>query len=136
MSRSKQRHPDAPVPAGQGLSPTVQWKLNRERGDRVEVHVLESFRNATESPDWFSGIHLGTSEQQQQGIDCVVETTDMGPLFVQVKSSERGAEDFRTSKGHRADSIAVVVIKSSMSHAKVRGKVIGALEALRRRIRP
>lgn len=111
-------------------------RLASERGRTHEHRVEESFKSLVGTPNWFRSISKSTQEQDRRGIDFIVETADMGSLYVQVKSSKTGKNEFKKRQGARANKIAIVIIRDTDDHARIRAKVISSLMELRKRLRP
>ena len=106
-------------------------KAGREKGKHAEQRVLQAVHELTKSVTWMNSTRRSTSQEDTQSIDVVLET-NIGMLFVQVKSSRTGARHFRRKR--RRAHIVIVVIEPEMSDTKIRAKVHGALGFLRRNI--
>ena len=65
---------------------------------------------------WVARIRLGTEDEDHQGKDVVVETTDVGDIPIQVKSSRK----FLKKHFRRYPDIPVLVIHRSHSEEDVR----------------
>lgn len=118
---------------------SVQRSLGQaanQRGEANEERVLCALNEVKEDSAWMIGARRATHEEDARGVDIVVETSDRGPLFVQVKSSKAGVRTFQRRKGRRADFIAVVLVKSGDDPATIRRKTLHALQELRERLRP
>lgn len=64
-------------------------KVNEERF--FSAFTLESF----EKPSWFKGVRRGTPNEDNRGIDFVIETyTKPERIFIQIKSSKWGKCNF------------------------------------------
>jgi hypothetical protein len=108
------------------------WReLARERGRRSEERALEACRSDAR-PSWIKTARLAARREDHAGIDVVLET-DVGRLFLQVKSSEWGREKFE--KRRRKADIAVIVVRSEDDDAKLLAKVSEALGELRAKYR-
>jgi hypothetical protein len=70
----------------------VLGKIGSERGRANEHHVLEACLLASR-PAWMVSARAGTRAEDHDGIDVVVES-DVGKLYVQVKSSRTGKAAF------------------------------------------
>ena len=80
------------------------------KGFSAERKALETLFAHRGDEKWIRLVRKGTREEDiGQGIDIVVETTDMGKLFIQIKSSKKGKEKFCEIR--RRPMIAVVVIE-------------------------
>ena len=103
-------------------------KLGSERGRANEHHALEACLLPTR-PAWMTSARAATRAEDHDGIDVVVES-DVGKLFVQVKSSRTGKAAFveRRRRAH----VAVVVVKSGDGLEEVLRRVVGALAPVRK----
>ncbi len=113
------------------------------RGEQQEqrlVKILSQYlEHDTDVPPWLHRIALGTHEQDHQGID-VVATTDVGPLFIQVKSSEIFKRHFEAEhqrhvdRGKRVPILDVIVVNDHLTDAQVLGQTLGILRRLRQQV--
>lgn len=103
---------------------------DRERGRANERHVCLVLQRKSR-PWWIKNVRMSTSDEDRLGIDVVVETFDMGDIFLQVKSSLRRAAEFK-EKPRRID-VEVVVVGRSDDANSLYGKALGALILLRER---
>ena len=110
-------------------------RIQFERGWTRERMVEESVTDWTDKPAWLVSVVRGTARQDGDGIDFVAHTSDMGPLYVQVKSSKFGKASFQKKRGGRAKSIAIIVIKDGDDATRIRDKLVSALSNLRVRFR-
>lgn len=78
------------------------------RGRANEERLLASLLRLGPSLPWFVSARAGTPEEDRDGADAVVETNDVGKLFLQAKSSKAQARLFRASR--RRLVIGVVVV--------------------------
>jgi len=107
-----------------------------ERGFGHEDMVFEAFSGLGEMalPEWFRCIGRGTEHQDShKGIDFVVQT-DVGKIFVQIKSSKYIADKFRLRQISRRYSryIVVVIIDDNLkSHEAVRLKILSGVSRMR-----
>ena len=97
------------------------------RGRLAEERVLKACRSDSR-PKWILTARFSCHAEDHAGIDIVLET-DIGRLFLQVKSSRFGRERFQEVK--RKDRIAVVVVKPGDNDEAVLAKVSSALGELR-----
>lgn len=106
----------------------VLGKLGSERGRANERHVLEACLLPAR-PSWMTSARAATRAEDHDGIDVVVES-DVGNLYVQVKSSRTGKAAFveRRRRAH----VAVVVVKSGDTLEEVLRRVVGALGPVRK----
>jgi hypothetical protein len=103
-------------------------KLGSERGRANEHHALEACLLPTR-PAWMTSARAATRAEDHDGIDVVVES-DVGKLFVQVKSSRTGKAAFAARR--RRAHVAVVVVKSGDTLEEILRRVVGALGPVRR----
>jgi len=82
--------------------------------------------------EWFASARISTEEEDAHGIDIVVETSDIGKLFFQVKSSRRGAAEFQ--KKRRGAHIAIIVASRYDSQLGLSNKITGIILAERKSI--
>ncbi len=118
---------------------SVQGSLNQfmlDRGHEHERRVEDSFKESVDVPNWFHSIRKSTIDEDHRGIDFIVETKDMGPIFLQIKSSKTGAKNFIKKYGARAKTIALVVIRDADNNFFIRMKIFSAIEKLRKQFRP
>jgi len=105
------------------------WRgiLGRRRGRMNESRVLHACLVA-ERPDWMRSIRRATHDEDHAGIDLVVES-DIGKLFVQVKSSRTGKLEYLARR--RPAKVAIVVAMDRDSQDALFRKVFGELAKLR-----
>jgi hypothetical protein len=106
----------------------VLGKIGNERGRANEHRVLEACRLPMR-PAWMTSARAATPAEDHDGIDVVVES-DVGRLYVQVKSSRTGKAAFveRRRRAH----VAVVVVKSGDGPEDVLRRVVGVLAPVRK----
>jgi hypothetical protein len=102
-------------------------KIARKRGRTSEDRVLEALELPSR-PAWMSGVRRATPAEDRAGIDVVVES-DVGKLFVQVKSSRGGKAAF--AQRRRSARVGVVVVVVTDSPERVLAKVVGELGKIR-----
>ncbi len=103
-----------------------------EKGRLAERRCLASVLNLTSRSTWIYEARLATLKEDARGIDVVVET-DLGKLYLQVKSSHYGAHKYRRKRPH-AKTI-VIIIPSDMTDAKLQNAVVDRLNCLRKQIK-
>ena len=117
--------------------------------ERISNHALGSFRNAIGKerekaalnalrynqdgflPEWILAVALGTREEDRAGIDIVIHT-DIGKMFLQIKSSRRQVEKFLSK--HRKGNIVPFIVDQISDVLVLRGKLVACLENERSRI--
>jgi hypothetical protein len=102
--------------------------IGLERGRGNEKRVLEACQLPTR-PKWMLEVRRGTRAEDHAGIDLVIES-DVGKLFVQVKSSRRGKADFEEKR--RSARVAVVIVRAGDSQEQILSKVVSAVAPLRK----
>ncbi len=105
----------------------ILGKDAKKRGRRSEHWVLEALALPAR-PSWIRSARKATPAEDHAGIDAVVES-DVGKLFVQVKSSRGGKAAFLERR--RSARIAVVVVRVTDSPEAVLAKVVGELAKIR-----
>jgi hypothetical protein len=106
----------------------VLGKIGNERGRANENHVLEACL-LPGRPAWITSARAATRTEDHDGIDVVVES-DVGKLFVQVKSSRRGKAAFVERR--RRSHVVVVVVKNGDTLDEILRRVVGALAPVRK----
>lgn len=106
-------------------------ELSDERGRRSEDRVFEAFTEGpNDAPAWFKGVRRPTPEQDLfHMVDAVVETTDAGEVYIQVKSSFTGLNRFLNAY-HPAD-VRGIVVTLDLQDEKIRSLVYDAAGRLR-----
>jgi hypothetical protein len=102
-------------------------QLANERGKRNELRMLAACLSEPR-PKWLRDARLATREEDARGIDIVV-TTDVGDVYLQVKSSRIAAEIFqrRPMRAHAE----VVVSNDKVTHERLIARAHGAVSRLR-----
>ena len=102
-------------------------KTEKSRGFWTEERFMRAIENSNgNAPDWLKGISKSTKEEDQKGIDFIIHTS-FGNIFVQVKTSENGANIFKKRK--RNFRIIVLVIKINYDEEKIRNISFPAIQA-------
>lgn len=110
--------------------------VNRERGRINEHRVLEAVERLCEQrfPAFLRSDprpRLATREEDSQGID-VVAHSDVGPLYLQVKSSHWGRKRFLGAAHKHA--ITVVLVERGSSDAEVESRTRTALRRVHEQV--
>ena len=115
--------------------------LTLERGRRNEEKFFIAMRvpnsiSLVELPDWILGVaRPSAKEDKNEGIDAIVETTDTGKLFVQIKSSEAGVAHFKAGRHFKKNNLIVIlVIRESDTLEQVRKNARKLLAECRQKI--
>ncbi len=110
---------------------------NEERLIRIISDYLE---HGTDRPPWLLGVRAADAQEQRQGIDAVVMSTD-GPLFIQVKSSDVFLRKFERRQQHRFENgrrvfiIGLIIIQARHSDGQVLGNALKILRSTREQVR-
>jgi hypothetical protein len=102
-------------------------ELARRRGLENEKRVINACKLKTRPP-WMQDVRKATPEEDRDGIDVVVES-DVGKLYVQVKSSAVAKVAFQDKR--RRARVAVVVVRPNDSKSDLLRKVLDGLSGLR-----
>lgn len=114
----------------------AKWRLRdafrqvaQQLGDSAERHVHEAFDNAKSRgvlPDWITEWERTdkNSKMDHLGVD-IIFLTDVGPIFVQVKSSKPNARQFLFE--HAEDKTIVVIVNILHSYEAVYNMIIKEL---------
>lgn len=112
--------------------------ISLERGRNTEDRFFEAIRTSAsaEMPKWFLRVRRPTSkEDRYEGKDAIIETTDAGKLFLQIKSSEAGAAHFRKGRHFRSNKpIGIIVIHEGDTSEDILVKTRNILSQLRQDI--
>lgn len=103
-----------------------------ERGRANEQRLCNACSKVGKEVSWFKGARLATPEEDAKGADVVVETSDLGPLFLQAKSSKTGARAFR--KKGRPLLVEVIVVPEG-NEERLEARTRAALAQLRSKLR-
>ncbi|MFA6429840.1 MAG: putative dsRNA-binding protein [Patescibacteria group bacterium] len=97
-------------------------KLGKRRakfGRENEQRLLDILRQPTlPLPAWITGVRAATPEEDRKGIDVVVDTCDVGHIYLQVKSSVRGKFQF-VSRHPVAHDTAVIIVTKTMEPLEI-----------------
>ncbi len=95
-------------------------KIARQRGHSSEYLTGIALKNLTKSVYWIVGFRKATKdEDKKRGIDFVIETTNTGMIFLQVKSSKTGKEN--SLKKH--PKIPVIVINKEENLKRIQKRI-------------
>ncbi len=93
-------------------------ELGQRRGKENERFFQQALEQAIENgnaPEWLIGFVPATSEEEEKGIDGWIETSDVGNISFQLKSSKSG-QIYAEGKHPR---IPVLVIRPGSSEAEI-----------------
>ena len=102
------------------------YDLNTKRGHDNEDRLIRIVcERKIRWPSWFHDIYRGLLSQEGLGIDAVVKT-DVGKIFVQIKSSRAYAAKFSNLQRRRRydQHIAIVVVNLNMNNEDIFQKLI------------
>jgi hypothetical protein len=116
MSTKKRRQKEA---AQQLASRQAIGKFALYKGKNAEERSLLAITSHYRDPElfWVVRARRATKLEDRKGIDIVVQTSDIGRLFIQIKSSRRGADKFL--REHSGSKAAVVIVREEYSDAQV-----------------
>lgn len=97
---------------------TLLGQIGNERGKANESRALQVC--STGMPDWVRNVRGGTPEEDSKGIDLVFET-DVGGIFLQVKSSRKGRKEFE-KRGLKY--VGCVVVHVGETDEEIRQKLL------------
>ncbi|HAT68307.1 MAG: hypothetical protein A2481_01890 [Candidatus Yonathbacteria bacterium RIFOXYC2_FULL_47_9] len=105
------------------------------RGRNTEDRFFEAMRTSASAdmPRWFLRAKRPSfKEDRWEGKDAIIETTDVGKLFLQIKSSEAGAAHFVKGRHYRRNKfIGIIVIRERDSFEDILIKARSVLSQLR-----
>lgn len=105
-------------------------QVRKERGYAGEQRVLIALEgNRTSWPEWLISIRKATEDEDIRGCDIVAET-DVGKLYLQIKSSKVGIEKFH--KRNRKKMIAAIISYITWTETEMSDHAIKALVSLRK----
>jgi len=100
----------------------------QKKGRDGESRVLLALQNAQSTwPNWLKSIRKATNTEDKKGCDLVADT-DVGQLYLQIKSSQTGVKKF--GQRQRKKMIAVMLSKPNMTQSQIASQGIEALGAL------
>ena len=107
---------------------TLLGRVANEKGLGKENKVVYALENCLDKPKWLGTSRKATREEDRKGADVICET-DVGSLYLQVKSSHHGKEKFETKS--RKKAIEVIVVKYNDTDQFIASKAIALLIKLR-----
>lgn len=108
----------------------VKYLLATLTGSFTEQRFFDAFKN-TDLPEWFLEIRKAGKRLDQKGVDAIA-FTDCGTFYLQIKSSELRALQFK-NKPHRKGIPVVVALKKDTPEY-IRYQTFSILEAERSKI--
>lgn len=102
----------------------VLWLLNRNTNGCIEFGSGTMF----EFPDWYTGY-----EQTNPGehYDLIIHTRDVGAIFVEIKSSTKGKENYARKHGPIADKRVILIVRGTQSDWDVLTTLFSTVLSLR-----
>lgn len=126
------RAPSVPVPRVAPEVKKILGDLSRQRGRRNEEEAVALLAaDWKKRPAWLGEVRLATRAEDRAGVDLVA-ASDVGPLYVQVKSSNDGRRRYEL-RGRRCFMVEVVVAPVRCP-GLYRARLLDALADLRRRV--
>lgn len=109
-------------------------QLGAERGLVTEERVLESIGSCAQKPTWFVSIEKASADfDRYKGIDFVVHTTDVGDLFLEIKSSQSGVQKHFTEHQERL-RVIVLCINYTWSDEEIARFIFFRLRLIREKL--
>jgi hypothetical protein len=105
------------------------YRLALYKGETAEKRSLLAITSNCHELPWIDRARTATRSEDLRGTDIVIYTKDIGKLYVQIKSSMRGADKYRQKYPGRI--IAIIIIREEYSDDVVWGEVRKAIVALR-----
>ncbi|HEY4489949.1 MAG TPA: hypothetical protein VJC12_01685 [Candidatus Paceibacterota bacterium] len=108
-------------------------KIGQERGRINENKFFSAFSQGVPLPEWLYRIERASREEDYRGIDAIAHT-DVGKIFVQIKSSYRAIRYFQIRRQRERLAVAFVVVNAYDSPEEIRQKGLNATSEARERI--
>jgi hypothetical protein len=112
--------------------------ISLERGRNTEDRFFEAIGTSAsvEMPKWFIRVRRPTRKEDRfEGKDAVIETTDVGKLFLQIKSSKAGEAHFMKGRHFRSNNfIGIIVIHKEDTPEDILANTRSILSGLRQAI--
>lgn len=108
----------------------ILGKTERSGGFLTEDRFFNAIKNANGSaPHWYKDITKTDEKMDRKGIDFIIHTS-YGNIYVQTKSSERGAKKFLKQAKIRKSKYRIIelVIKSSCKEEEIRNMSFSTIE--------
>lgn len=96
----------------------------RAKGQITEDRFFEAMSedDSGQKPKWLLSVARASRQEDAEGIDAIIKT-DIGKIFVQIKSSETGARKFMNGKNYQKNKdIVIIVILKGDSAKHIRHK--------------
>lgn len=113
----------------------AEIQADQGKGELNQALAFTALRDAAHKPFWFKEIRRATPiEDEERKIDIVVTTTDVGELYIQIKSSGFRARKFLHWQANQVteDSrrMIVVVVHRGETRPALGARILGQLEML------
>jgi hypothetical protein len=95
----------------------VLYSLELHKGSNAEKIFLRIITAHYQEFPWIDHVRMATQKEDRKGIDLIVETKDIGKLFIQIKSSVAGVKKFRKKYPRRLS--AVIIVKEQYLDADI-----------------
>ena len=102
-------------------------RIATERGRANEKRALDACVLPAR-PAWMQSVRMASREEDRDGIDLVIDS-DVGKLYVQVKSSRGGKMAFLQRR--RRARVAVVVVSATDSPEAIQRRIVGEVGKIR-----
>lgn len=108
-------------------------KAGHQRGTNAEDRVERLIQQIGQSgwPKWIQSGRRATSLEDQGGIDFIF-LTDIGDLYLQIKSSKVGVKSHLGKKKKKL--IGCVIVKGTDSSTTIQSRIISKLAELRKQL--
>ncbi len=96
-------------------------EIKRSRGKKHEDRFIKAMEEGTNFPSWYRGVRKATRAQDRRQIDAICDT-DVGEIYIQIKSSHSGRIKFEEKHGR--SGIVCVVVNETISEDTIREKTL------------
>lgn len=107
-------------------------RLDKDRGRAAEQWVVDALLFMGRHWPWFRTARLATRAEDCEQIDVVVETKDLGPLYVQVKSNGASAAAFNAGRAPDQKPV-VLAVHATTNQVDLEDRLRVVIGSLRRR---
>ena len=108
---------------------SIIGRIGKKKGRDGEDRILLVLKNSQDSwPGWLKSVRLATKEEDKKGCDIVADT-DVGNLYLQIKSSITGVKEFK--RRQRKKMIAILISRPEMSQTQIINQSLQSLQSLR-----
>lgn len=96
-----------------------------------EKRFFHAWQDRAHYPNWVKNIRKATKEEDDNGVDAVVGTKDIGDILLQLKSSESGVAHFL--RAHGSDGILPLVVQANDTPEFIRQQTLMVLYRARQK---